>query len=45
MYTIVTVERNVVVHSHVHMGNDVGILLVRLNVTWLYIVMYICEAT
>ena len=41
MYTIATVERNVVVHSHVNMVNDVSILLLRLNITWLYIVMYI----
>ena len=39
MYTIVMVERNVVVHSHLNMGNDVCILLLRLNVTWLYKVM------
>ena len=45
MYTIVMVERNVVVHSHVNMGNDVCILLLWLNVTLLYIVMYIWETT
>ena len=39
VYTIVTVERNVVIHSHVNMGNDVCILLLRLNVTWLYVSM------
>ena len=39
MYTIVTVERDVVVHSHVNMVSDVCILLLRLNVTWLYIAM------
>ena len=43
MYTIVMVEHNVVVHSHVHMGSDVGILLLWLNVTWLFIAMYIWE--
>jgi len=43
LYTIATVERDVVVHSHVHMVSDVGILLLWLNVTWLYIVMYIGE--
>mgnify|MGYP000424584509 CR=1 FL=1 len=45
MYTIATVERDVVVHSHVNMVSDVGILLLWLNVTLLYIVMYIWETT
>ena len=39
MYTIVMVERSVVVHSHVNRGNDVCILLLWLNVTWLYVFM------
>ena len=39
MYTIVMVERNVVVHSHVTMGYDMCILLLWLNVTLLYIAM------
>jgi len=41
VYTIATVEHDVVVHSHVNMVSDVGILLLRLNVKLLYIVMYI----
>ena len=36
MYTFVMIERNVVVHVHVNMGNDVCTLLLWLNVTWLY---------
>jgi len=39
MYTIVMVERTVVVHVHVNMGNDVCILLLWLNVALLYIAM------
>ena len=45
VYTIVMVERDVVVHSHEHMVTDVCILLLWLNITWLYIVMYIWETT
>jgi len=39
MYTIVMVERNVVVRVHVNMGNDVCILMLWLNVTLLYMSM------
>ena len=39
MYTIVMVERYVVVHVHVNMGNDVCTCLLWLDVTWLYMFM------
>ena len=39
MYTIVTIERNVVVCVHVNMGNDICILLLWLNVPLLYMSM------
>ena len=39
MYTIVMVGRTVVVRVHVNMVNDVCILLLWLNVPWLYMFM------